>query len=64
MFAVLGRRYSVGEVGTRKCPLTAPGSNQRKVILKRVPRSIHVPSEAHGDDDLFEDSVSVLEVDW
>ena len=44
---------------------SAPGSNHRKVILRRVPRSIHVPSEARSDgEDVSEKLVSSLEVTW
>ena len=46
---------------------SAPGSNHRKVILRRVPRSIrvHVPSEARSDgEDVSEKLLSSLEVTW
>jgi len=47
--------------------MSAPGSNHRNVILRRVPRSIHVPSEARCDEeleDVSEEFVSGLEVTW
>jgi len=43
--------------------MSAPGSNHRNMILRRVPRSIHVPSEARCDEeDVSEEFVSGLEV--
>ena len=41
---------------------SAPGSNHRKVMLRRVPRSIHVPSEVRIDEDASEKFVSGVEV--
>ena len=33
VFAVLGQRYSIGEVGTRKCPLTVQVLNKNSLFI-------------------------------
>ena len=42
----------------------APGSNHRRVILRRVPWSIHVTSEDRSDEGVSEEFASGLEVTW